>query len=76
MRYFAGARAAAGIVEEQADAADVPALIGLLQERHGERLARVLAASSLLIDGVANTDRSAVLTDGSTVEVLPPFAGG
>ncbi len=76
VRYFAGARAAAGTAEEQADAADVAALIGLLEERHGERLARVLAASSLLIDGVANTDRSASLADGSTVEVLPPFAGG
>lgn len=76
VRYFAGARAAAGIAQERADADDVAGLVGLLAKRHGEGLARVLAASSLLVDGVANTDRSAVLVDGSTVEVLPPFAGG
>lgn len=76
VRYFAGARAAAGVAEEQAAAGDVAGLVNVLAGRHGERLARVLAASSLLVDGVVNTDRSAVLTDGSTVEVLPPFAGG
>jgi hypothetical protein len=31
--------------------------------------------ASFLVDGV-RTDRSARLAPGSTVEVLPPFAGG
>ena len=76
VRYYAGARAAAGTAQEQAEAADVGTLVRVLEERHGERLGRVLAASSLLVDGIATEDFSAVLDDGVTVEVLPPFAGG
>ncbi|HET8640567.1 MAG TPA: MoaD/ThiS family protein, partial [Pseudonocardiaceae bacterium] len=43
---------------------------------HGERMARVLAAASFLVDGVACHDRGAPLPAGATVDVLPPFAGG
>jgi molybdopterin converting factor small subunit len=43
---------------------------------HGEALARVLAACSLLLDGLAVHERGAELPDGATVDVLPPFAGG
>ena len=78
VRYYAGARAAAGVADEKIEDAmpSVASLVARLGERHGPRLAAVLAASSLLVDGVAATDRAAALTDGCTVEVLPPFAGG
>ena len=76
VRYYAGARAAAGAAQEQADAGDLGTLLGVLEDRHGEQLGRVLAASSLLIDGIATKDHSVALADGVTVEVLPPFAGG
>lgn len=78
VRYYAGARAAAGRTDEKidTDAADVGELLTLLGERHGPRLTAVLAASSLLLDGVAVTDRGTSLAPGVTVEVLPPFAGG
>jgi molybdopterin converting factor small subunit len=77
VRYFAGARAAAGgIRTEQIAAASMDELTQALTERHGERLAVVLKAASYLVDGLACHDRRAALAEGATVDVLPPFAGG
>jgi sulfur-carrier protein len=76
VRYFAGAKAAAGIGEEQVAAADVAELKAVLGQRHGPVLDKVLSASTLLIDGLAAKDPATVLPAGVTVEVLPPFAGG
>ena len=77
VRYFAGARAAAGQPQEQAPAGlDLDGLATLLTERHGERLGVVLKVASFLVDGVVCRDRRSVLRPGVTVDVLPPFAGG
>jgi molybdopterin converting factor small subunit len=76
VRYFAGAKAAAGVAEEKIDAADVAELKALLGERHGPALDKVLAVATLLVDGLAAKDPATVLPAGATVEVLPPFAGG
>lgn len=81
VRYFASARAAAGVTEERLDLAALPAptlagLVTTLSAGHGQRLAQVLAAASFLVDGLAWHDREAPLPSGATVDVLPPFAGG
>jgi sulfur-carrier protein len=77
VRYFAGARAAAGgISAEEVEAATLHDLISVLTVRHGERLAVVLKAASFLIDGLTSHDPEAALPDRATVDVLPPFAGG
>lgn len=76
MRYFAGAKAAAGIGEERIDAADVAELRAALAQRHGPVLDKVLSVSTLLVDGLAARDEATALPAGVTVEVLPPFAGG
>nr|WP_322633602.1 MoaD/ThiS family protein [Glycomyces albidus] len=76
VRYFAGAKAAAGRAEEQVDAADVGELTAVLADRHGPALGKVLSASTLLVDGLAAKDPATALPAGVTVEVLPPFAGG
>lgn len=85
VRYFAAAKAAAGVAGESFDA---PAaglsraeLFSALAARHPEPapgepdLARVLAQSSALADGIALVDGQ-LIGDGQTVDVLPPFAGG
>ena len=51
VRYWAGARAAAGREQEAVDAATVGDLLAAIGAR--PRLARVLGASSLLVDGTA-----------------------
>ena len=76
VRYFAGARAASGVDTEQRSAATLDELLRGLAETHGEQLARVLPACSFLVDGTTTRDRALVLSPGSTVDVLPPFAGG
>lgn len=78
VRYFAGAAAAAGVPEETVSLPGGSTLDELIRGRaqaRGAALARVLAASSYLVDEVRAVpdDR---LTDGATVDVLPPFAGG
>ncbi|HEY6797853.1 MAG TPA: MoaD/ThiS family protein [Kineosporiaceae bacterium] len=78
VRYFAGAQAAAGVPAEKVTLA-APATVGRLVDelvhRHGDGLARVLAASTYIVDEVvATVDRE--LADGAVVDVLPPFAGG
>ena len=79
VRYFAGARAAAGVAQESVH---VPAgstihdMVVTLGNRHGDRLSRVLTSSSFLLDGIAVRDRSVSLTNGIELDVLPPFAGG
>ncbi|SCL15701.1 Molybdopterin converting factor, small subunit [Micromonospora rhizosphaerae] len=77
VRYFAGARAAAGRAEETVPAGrSLDELTDHLATRHGERLAKVLTVASFLVDGVTCHDRQAPLPAGATIDVLPPFAGG
>ena len=78
VRYFAAARAAAGSDSEQLtmrSGATVDELVGGLGGRCQE-LARVLVRCSYLCDGVAVRDRTQQLRAGTTVDILPPFAGG
>jgi sulfur-carrier protein len=78
VRYYAGARAAAGTGEERVDVADdasVADLVDVLVGRHGAGLARVLASSTFLVDAVPG-GRERPLDGARQVDVLPPFAGG
>jgi sulfur-carrier protein len=75
VRYFAGARAAAGTTEEKVDASSLADLVTKVSLDR-PRLAEVLRACSFLVDGLAWKDRSAPLPSSATVDVLPPFAGG
>jgi molybdopterin synthase sulfur carrier subunit len=76
VRYWAGARAAAGRDEETVDAGTMGDLLAAIGSR--PQLARVLGAASLLVDGTAvrREDAGHRLPAGAVVDVLPPFAGG
>ena len=76
VRYFAGARAAAGVDTEAHEAATLDELVTRIVGAHGERLERVLPACSFLVDGTSARDRALPLPPGVVVDVLPPFAGG
>ncbi|MFI5913849.1 MoaD/ThiS family protein [Dactylosporangium sp. NPDC051541] len=75
VRYFAGARAAAGVPEEKVEAATLGELVAALTADR-PRLAGVVTACSFLVDGTSWRDRDARLPAAATVDVLPPFAGG
>jgi molybdopterin synthase sulfur carrier subunit len=76
VRYFAGARAAVGVDTEARDAGTLDELVGHIVDDHGEKLERVLAACSFLVDGTSTRDRASTLSPGAVIDVLPPFAGG
>jgi molybdopterin converting factor small subunit len=80
IRYFAGARAAAGVAEEHVELAggrhSVGDVLAVAQERRGLGLVRVLPSCSFLLDGVAVHDPAVAVPDGGEIDVLPPFAGG
>ncbi|WP_047692678.1 MULTISPECIES: molybdopterin synthase [Kocuria] len=88
VRYFAAAKAAAGVATEQVDLAQVDAdptrgavenhLISLHpQSPAGEPpLADVLARSSFLLDGQSCPTPQSPVHGNATLDVLPPFAGG
>ena len=83
VRYWAGARAAAGTAEDTFDVdgdltlADVVALV--LERHPDDRMSRTVAVCSVLVGDrpVRSQDpASVVVAPGSVVELLPPFAGG
>lgn len=86
VRYFAAARAAAGMDEEFFDlpaGATVAALVSAIEAVPRNEppvgtppLARILSRSSFLLNEVAVRDRTTLLSADDIVDVLPPFAGG
>lgn len=86
VRYFAAARAAAGVEEERFELPAGSTMESLLSavldvDRPAPpagtpSLGRLLSRSSFLLNEVAVRDRSVVLGPDDVVDVLPPFAGG
>ncbi len=79
VRYWAAAKAAAGVAEEPYEADTLAGVLDAVRERHPSELTRVLMRCSFLVDGAPAGTRAhetVRLAEGGTVEVLPPFAGG
>ena len=74
VRSWAAARAATGVDEERRAPGSVAAVLAGAAADHPD-LVPVLAVASTLLDGTA-VDGDATAGGGSTLEVLPPFAGG
>jgi len=76
VRYFAGAREAAGVTTEQLGGpTSVAALRAALTAAH-PALTTVLPKCALLIAGARAPSDNTEIPDAATVDVLPPFAGG
>jgi molybdopterin synthase sulfur carrier subunit len=83
VRYWASARAAAGVESDALEATEPVTLADVVRRaaalHPGTRLPQVLEACSVLLGDqpVKSRDPEAVLVrPGQTVEFLPPFAGG
>lgn len=81
VRYWAAARAAAGIAEETVDALTLADLLTEISRRHGhrERFDDVIGFCSVLVGETpvgAKEPAEVRLPPGINVEFLPPFAGG
>ncbi len=79
LRYWAGARAAAGVASEPTSATTLAEALLLARATRDDRFGQVLSVCSYVVDGdpVGARDHAQVqLADGALVDVLPPFAGG
>jgi len=79
IRYWAAAKAAAGVAEERYVAASLAEALAAARAARDGRFAAILDRCSFVVDGAPVGSRphaSVALRDGGTVEVLPPFAGG
>jgi sulfur-carrier protein len=74
VRLFAVARAKAGAEIISCQPGSLESIIESIST-HGE-LASVLSQCSYLVDGVAPSDLNQEVSAGSTIDVLPRFAGG
>lgn len=81
VRYWAAARAAAGLAEERLAGATLADVLTAAQIAHAEstEFPAVLKVCAFLVgDAPVGTreHRDVALSDDDVVEVLPPFAGG
>jgi MoaD family protein len=75
VRLFASLRELAGTSESEAAGRTVGELADSLSAQHGERFAKIVAASSFVVNG-ERVARTAVVADGDEVAILPPVSGG
>lgn len=76
VRYFAAARAAAGVAEDTVEADTIQGCLSMIEVMRGPELQRILKACTLLVDGTAARDLDRQLIGNVEIDVLPPFAGG
>jgi molybdopterin converting factor small subunit len=79
VRFWAAARAAAGADTEPYDAVTLADAIAAMKARHGDRLGVLLDRCAFVVDDAHIGGRphdTVSLTEGGSIEVLPPFAGG
>ncbi len=79
LRYWAAARAAAGVAEEPTRAGTLSEALLLARATRDDRFGKVLEVCSFVVDGDpvgAREHATVALAPGSLVDVLPPFAGG
>jgi len=75
IRYFAAARAAAGVSIEHVEPASLSQILAAVTANNAQ-LAHVIEQCSFLIDSVAVNDMNMPIHPGSFIDVLPRFAGG
>lgn len=79
VRYWAAAKAAAGVAEEPVVGRTLADVLDAARARHDARFTAVLARCAFLVDGAPVGTRphdDVLVVDGGLVDCLPPFAGG
>ena len=75
LRLFGPAREAAGLSSTTLPGASVSAVIAAAEEKFGEQFSRVVAVSSIWLNGDA-AGPEAEVNDDDEVAVIPPVSGG
>lgn len=79
VRYWAAAKAAAGLAEEQVEGRTLADVLDAVRSRHDHRFAQVLSHCAFVVDGAPAGTRphaDVLVVGGGLVDCLPPFAGG
>lgn len=79
VRYWAAAKAAAGVAEEPVEGRTLADVLHTARARHDARFTEVLARCAFVVDGAPVGTRQhedVLVVDGGLVDCLPPFAGG
>ena len=76
LRFFAAARAAVGADEVPVTAPTLDEALASVSADDPARWTALQERCSYLVDGVTTRDRATSLQGVSTVDVMPPFAGG
>ena len=74
VRYWAGAKAAAGVASDVVSGSSVAEVVAAAVALR-PALRRIASVATFLVDGSAASGDHRVVP-GATVEILPPFAGG
>jgi molybdopterin synthase sulfur carrier subunit len=69
VRFFAAAREAVGASTVSVASGTLGSVLDAFDQP-------VIARCSYLVNGISEKDRSRLVVEGDTVDVLPPFAGG
>ena len=75
IRYFAAARAAAGVSIQRVEPASLTQILATVTANNAQ-LGHVIEQCSFLVDSVAVNDMNMPINAGSFIDVLPRFAGG
>ncbi|NNN19568.1 MAG: MoaD/ThiS family protein [Acidimicrobiaceae bacterium] len=75
VKFFAGAREAAGESSTQVEADSVQAAIDAVIVAHGDVLARMISISKIWLNGEP-AEPAAPVSSGDEIAVLPPVSGG
>ncbi len=75
VRFFGPARVAAGTSEAEVAGETVAEVLASVEERFGDDLARVVAASRVWVNGESAAPSDPV-GDGDQVAIIPPVSGG
>jgi len=75
VRFYAAARSAASVREILASPGTLDQILKEIANGN-PRLEQVFLQCSFLLDGVVLHSKEAIIPANSTVDVLPPFAGG
>lgn len=75
LRFYGAAKEAAGVGEVEVSPGSLGQILASISENN-LHLRQVLSQCSFLIDGANCHDIGVGVLSGSTVDLLPPFAGG
>ena len=75
VKFFAGAREAAGVSTMQVEADSVQEALDEVTEARGDALARMITVSKIWLNGEP-AEPDAAVTSSDEIAVLPPVSGG